>query len=237
METLHTEPGLDLSPAQFAAFEQYASLLYEWNQRFNLTAVRGFEEIWSRHFLDSLTCLRTMRGTPMNRVIDVGTGAGFPGLALKIAHPEMQLTLVESVEKKAKFCAEVVRALGLENVDIQTARAEELGRMPEHREQYDWAVARAVAPMSVLAEYLLPFVKVSGKMLAQKGKDGAQEAKLAENACTALGGELERVLPVTDVPIGTLPGVEARTLIVVAKTRGTPERYPRRAGIPSKRPL
>jgi 16S rRNA (guanine527-N7)-methyltransferase len=231
MDILRTEPGLDLSPAQIVTLQEYANLLHTWNQRFNLTAVRDLDEIWSRHFLDSLTCLRMMRGTPLSRVIDVGTGAGFPGLVLKIVHPDMQLTLVEAVKKKAEFCAEVIRKFELENVDILATRAEELGHHPQHREQYDWAVARAVAPMPVLAEYLLPFVKIGGKMLAQKGKDGEQEAKLAENALTTLGGELEQVLPVI------LPGVEVRTLIVVTKTRGIPDRYPRRVGIPSKRPL
>ncbi len=231
MDILQTEPGLDLTPAQWTAFQQYADLLHTWNQRFNLTAVRDPDEIWSRHFLDSLTCLRVMRGTPLQRVIDVGTGAGFPGLALKIAQPEMQLTLVESVGKKAEFCAEVVKMLGLENVDIQTARAEELGQRSQHREQYDWAVARAVAPLPILAEYLLPLVKIGGQMLAQKGREAKQETEQAENAFTTLGGELRQVMSVT------LPGVDSRALIVVAKIHHTPDRYPRRVGIPAKRPL
>lgn len=231
MDIFRTEPELALTPVQLDAFSQYAGLLHTWNQKFNLTAVRHPDEIWSRHFLDSLTCLRVMRGTPLHKVIDVGTGAGFPGLPLKIVHPEIHLTLVESVGKKAAFCAEVVRLLGLENVEIQTARAEELGQSPAHREQYDWAVARAVAPLPVLAEYLLPFVKAGGKMLAQKGKETEQEVKQAENAFTTLGGELDRVVPVT------LPGAESHTLIVVTKTHETPRRYPRRVGIPAKRPL
>lgn len=231
MHFLQTEPGLDLTPAQWTAFQQYADLLHTWNQRFNLTAVRDLDEIWRRHFLDSLTCLRVMRGTPLQRVIDVGTGAGFPGLALKIVQPDMHLTLVESVGKKAEFCAEVVRMLGLENVDILTARAEELGQNPQYREQYDWAVARAVAPLPILAEYLLPLVKVGGQMLAQKGKEAEQETKQAENAFTTLGGELRQIVSVT------LPGVDARALILVAKIHHTPDRYPRRVGIPSKRPL
>jgi 16S rRNA (guanine527-N7)-methyltransferase len=231
MDLLKTELSLDLIPIQFAAFQQYAELLQIWNQRFNLTAIRDPDEIWSRHFLDSLTCLRAMRSTPKNRVIDIGTGAGFPGLPIKIVYPEIHLTLVESIGKKADFCTEVVQKLGLENVDIIPSRAEELGRHPDHREQYDWAIARAVAPMPILAEYLLPFVRVGGKMLAQKGKDGEMEAAKSNNAFTTLGGELERVLPVF------LPGTEARTLIVVAKTHETSVRYPRRVGIPSKRPL
>lgn len=231
MKVLSSEPNLNLSPAQFEAFGQYADLLYSWNQKFNLTAIRTQEEIWSRHFLDSLTCLRVMRGTPLAKVIDIGTGAGFPGLVLKIVYPDMHLTLVESVGKKASFCAEVVRTLGLNNVEILTARAEELGQVPAHREQYDWAVARAVAPLPVLAEYLLPFIKIGGKMLAQKGRDSDLEIQQAENALTTLGGTLEQVMPVS------LPGADAHTLIVVTKTSPTPDRYPRRVGIPTKRPL
>ncbi|NUM48883.1 MAG: 16S rRNA (guanine(527)-N(7))-methyltransferase RsmG [Anaerolineales bacterium] len=231
MDIFQTEPGLGLTPTQQRAFVQYANLLQTWNQKFNLTAIRDPDEIWHKHFLDSLTCLRAMRGTPLQRVIDVGTGAGFPGLVLKIACPEIHLTLVEAVAKKAAFCAEVVHTLGLDHVEIQTARAEALAQAPAHREQYDWAVARAVAPLSVLAEYLLPFVKVGGKMLAQKGQESAQEVKQAENALSTLGGELEQVLPVP------LPGGEAHTLIVIAKVRPTPDRFPRRVGIPAKRPL
>ncbi|HNB52830.1 MAG TPA: 16S rRNA (guanine(527)-N(7))-methyltransferase RsmG [Anaerolineales bacterium] len=231
METLLTEPTLDLTPAQLQALTQYADLLQTWNQKFNLTAIRTPEEIWTRHFLDSLTCLRVMRGTPLTRVIDVGTGAGFPGLVLKIVHPEMHLTLVESVGKKVSFCEEVVRTLGLENVELQTARAEALGQSPAHREQYDWAIARAVAPLPVLVEYLLPFVKVGGKMLAQKGIKTEEEVKQAEKAIPALGGKLEQIVPVAR------PGAEGHTLIVIAKPRPTPERYPRPVGVPAKRPL
>ncbi|MCB9133862.1 MAG: 16S rRNA (guanine(527)-N(7))-methyltransferase RsmG [Anaerolineales bacterium] len=231
MKILDSEPNLTLTPAQIDAFTQYAELLHTWNQKFNLTAIRTQEEIWSRHFLDSLTCLRVMLGTPLAKVIDVGTGAGFPGLALKIAYPEMHLTLVEAVGKKAAFCAEVTRALGLENVEILTARAEELGQKPVHREQYDWAVARAVAPLPILAEYLLPLVKTGGRMLAQKGKESALEIEQAENAINTLGGTLTQVVPVV------LPSAEAHTLIVITKTRPTPDRYPRRVGVPAKRPL
>jgi 16S rRNA (guanine527-N7)-methyltransferase len=231
MEPSLNEPDLILTPAQVQAFTQYADLLQTWNQKFNLTAIRAPEEIWSRHFGDSLTCLRVMRGTPLTRVIDVGTGAGFPGLVLKIVQPDIHLTLVESVGKKAAFCAEVVRVLGVENVEIHTARAEALGQDPRHREQYDWAVARAVAPLPVLAEYLLPFVKVGGKMLAQKGVKTEQEVKQAEKAIPALGGKLAQVVPVAR------PGAEGHTLIVVAKTRPTPKHYPRPVGTPAKRPL
>ncbi|MFQ5615165.1 MAG: 16S rRNA (guanine(527)-N(7))-methyltransferase RsmG [Anaerolineales bacterium] len=232
MHPVFEEADIKLTPKQVQQLEQYSRLLVKWNQRINLTAIRSPSEIRVKHLLNSLTCLRVMRGTPMKCVVDVGTGAGFPGLVLKIAHSEIELTLVESITKKTNFCRRVVETLGLENVEVITARAEEVGRMVDHREMYDWGVARAVASMSVLAEYLLPLVRVGGWMLAQKGKDGHEEAQHAENAIRILGGRLDRVVPVT------LPGVgEPRTLVVIEKVSPTPERYPRRIGIPAKRPL
>ncbi len=224
--------GITLSPAQVAALETYAAELQTWNRRFNLTAIRDPEGVRVRHFLDSLTCWVAMRQHPPRRVVDVGTGAGFPGLPLKIAFPSIQLTLVESVGKKVKFCQHVVDTLELEGVQVIHARAEEVGRMPEHRERYDWAIARAVAHMPILAEYLLPLVRVGGRMLAQKGESGPAETQAAERAFQLLGGRLHKLVPVQ------LPGVaEDRYLVVVDKVVTTPARYPRRVGIPAKRPL
>ncbi len=221
-----------LTPAQQAAFDRYLQELLAWNRRFNLTAIREPEQIVVKHFLDSLSVLTVTGCLDGKRVVDVGTGAGFPGLALKIACPDMRLTLVESVGKKAEFCRHVVDALGMEGVEVITGRAEEVGRQPSHRESYDWAVARAVARLPILAEYLLPLVRLEGAMLAQKGETGPAEVQAARHAFAVLGGDLERVQPLT------LPGItETRYLIVVRKRAATPAGYPRRVGVPAKRPL
>lgn len=224
--------GIHLTAAQLAAFERYERELLEWNARINLTAIREPEQIRIKHFLDSLTCLCVMQSTPMDWVIDVGTGAGFPGIPLKILYPKMRLTLVESVGKKANFCRHVVETLGLEGVEVIHERVETIGQSPAHREKYDWALARAVAILPVLSEYLLPLVRVGGAMLAMKGESGPAEAHAAENATRILGGHLKKILPVT------LPGVvEERYLVVVDKVAATPPGYPRRVGLPSKNPL
>lgn len=224
--------GLRLTSAQRSALKKYEDELIKWNKRINLTAIHETKKIRIKHFLDSLTCLKVMQDTPMEQVIDVGTGAGFPGLPLKIIYPPMQLTLVESVGKKADFCQHMVNILELEGVEILTERAEIVGAMPQHRARYDWALARAVAPLPVLAEYLLPFVKISGRVLAMKGESGPAEAHAADRAIHLLGGHLHQLIPVH------LPGVEEdRYLVVIDKVAATPDRYPRRVGIPSKRPL
>jgi len=224
--------GATLNTQQCAALEIYAQELRDWNQRYSLTAIRDSEKIRVKHLLDSLSAYLVMRNTPIGRVIDVGTGAGFPGLPLKILWPQLQLTLVESVEKKVRFCEHVVGKLSLENVKIVRDRAEILGAQAEYREQYDWAVARAVAQMPILMEYLLPFVRVGGRVLAMKGETGPTEVHSAEKALKLLGGNLDQVTPVV------LPGiVEERYLVVIKKVASTPEKYPRRTGIPSKRPL
>jgi 16S rRNA (guanine527-N7)-methyltransferase len=236
MENLKTEArtriGIDLNTGHLNALKRYHQELDAWNARFNLTAIREPQKVYIKHFLDSLTCLLAMRGTPMARVIDVGTGAGFPGLPLKIYCPTMQLTLVESIGKKAEFCQHITKTLRLEGVQIIQERVERVGHDPAHREGYDWAVARAVANLPVLMEYLLPLVRVGGRVLAQKGESGLAEAQSAERAIQFLGGHLRQIIPTT------LPGVsEERFLMVVDKVAATPEKYPRRVGIPAKRPL
>lgn len=224
--------GLRLSTTQAAALERYEHELLDWNTRFNLTAVREPHGVQVKHFLDSLTCFMALRDSSINKVIDVGTGAGFPGLPLKIACPAMQLTLVESVGKKADFCRHVARTLALDGVDVVQERAEVLGQMDSHREQYDWALARAVAALPVLVEFLLPLVRVGGRALAMKGESGPAEAQTAERAMQVLGGALRQIVPVH------LPGVaEVRYLVVVDKAAATPANYPRRVGVPAKRPL
>jgi 16S rRNA (guanine527-N7)-methyltransferase len=224
--------NIHLTASQVAAFVAYERELLEWNQKFNLTAIRDPRSIRSKHFLDSLSCALAWPDSPPARLVDVGTGAGFPGLPLKILYPEMKLTLVESVGKKARFCEHIVEVLGLAGVDVIPARAEDLGRDPAQRESYDCAVARQVANLSTLAEYLLPLVRPDGIMLAQKGEAGPAEAQSAAHAFKLLGGQLEQQIPVH------LPGVEdERYLIIVKKTAATPAKFPRKAGTPAKQPL
>ncbi len=224
--------GLRLTPQQMAAFERYAAELLDWNRRFNLTAITDREQIDVKHFLDSLTCRLAMRGRALGRAIDVGTGAGFPGLPLKIACPGLKLTLVESVGKKVHFCRHVTETLGLEGVEVIHVRAEVIGRQPAHREAYDWALARAVAPLPVLVEYLMPLLRVGGRAVAQKGETGPAEAHAAERALRLLGGHVLQLIPVE------IPSVaEPRYLVVMEKTAATPAQYPRRPGIAAKRPL
>lgn len=230
---IQTLLGLRLSPRQLAAFERYEQDLLSWNEKFNLTAIRDLEGIRTKHFLDSLSCLLVMRENPPLRLIDIGTGAGFPGIPLKIALPNLaQLTLVESVGKKADFCRHIVDELALDHVDVQTGRAEELGQARSFREHYDWAVARAVAALPVLVEFLLPLVRVGGAILAQKGESGPAEAHASARAIQLLGGRLRTVQKLN------LPGVvEDRYLVVVDKIAATPPGYPRRVGLPAKRPI
>jgi len=222
---------VQLSNAQISALNRYEHELIDWNQRHNLTAIREPEQIRIKHFLDSLTCLLVVH-EPVGKVIDIGTGAGFPGLPLKIIYPAMQLTLVESVGKKADFCRHIVQKLGLDGVEVLQERAEILGQMASHRQKFDWAVARAVAVMPVLSEYLLPLVRVGGSMLAMKGESAHVEAHSADYAIQILGGHLRKIIPIA------LPGVvEERHLVIVDKIAATPNMYPRRVGVPSKHPL
>jgi 16S rRNA (guanine527-N7)-methyltransferase len=231
-QQIYRQIGMRLSARQMTLLEQYEQELLAWNERFNLTAIRDVEEVRVKHFLDSLTCVQAMRENPGKRLADIGTGAGFPGLVLKIVYPAVQLTLVESVGKKADFCRHVVNTLGLDNVEVIQERAENIGQLLAYREQFDWAVARAVAALPVLAEYLLPLVRVGGSMLAMKGESGPVESHASEHALQMLGGHLRQLVPVT------LPGVvEERYLVIVDKVAATPARYPRRVGIPAKRPL
>jgi 16S rRNA (guanine527-N7)-methyltransferase len=214
------------------ALTTYEKELLEWNQKFNLTAIRDTESIRTKHFLDSFSSVLAWKASPPSNLIDVGTGAGFPGVPLKILYPNLKLTLVESVGKKAKFCQHIVRLLGLEQVDVIQARAEDLGQNPQQREGYDWAVARAVANLNVLSEYLIPLVRIGGSMLAQKGESGPAEAQSAEKAMELLGGKLKQLIPVH------LPGVaDDRYLVVVDKVAATPPKYPRKPGVPVKQPL
>jgi 16S rRNA (guanine527-N7)-methyltransferase len=224
-----------LTESHLTAFEICYRELVDWNERFNLTAITDREGVLVRHFLDSLSCLKALPRAELDsgaRLIDVGTGAGFPGLPLKIVCPGMRLTLLEATRKKVTFLNHLVRVLGLREVELVHGRAEELGRDSAHRERYDWALARAVAEMGTLAEYLLPLVRVGGAALAQKGEDAAAEVHEAEASIVTLGGRVRQLVPVE------LRGLaETRYLVVVDKVAATSDRYPRRPGMPRKRPL
>jgi 16S rRNA (guanine527-N7)-methyltransferase len=229
------ELGLILTDRHLMAFETCFEALVAWNERFNLTAITDWKGVLIRHFLDSLSCLKAIPPSELAagaRVIDVGTGAGYPGIPLKIVCPAMRLTLLEATHKKVTFLEHLIAELGLNGVTAIHGRSEQVGQDPAHRERHDWALARAVARMPTLAEYLLPLVKVGGAMLAQKGEDALVEVREAENAIATLGGEVRQLVPVE------LRGLaETRYLVVVDKIAPTPEKYPRRSGVPNKRPL
>jgi 16S rRNA (guanine527-N7)-methyltransferase len=232
LQDIQNLTGYHLSSRQVNAFRLYELELLDWSSRFNLTAIRDSDGIRTKHFLDSLTCLVMMGNKPVNRLIDIGTGAGFPGIPIKIVLPDLKLTLVESVGKKANFCRHIIETLKLEQIQVIVGRAEEVGQDPAHREQYDWAVARAVAQLHTLTEYLLPLVKIGGAILAQKGESGPAEANAAERSARLMGGRLRQLRQVN------LPGVaEDRFLVVFDKISATPPQYPRRVGLPSKTPL
>jgi len=229
------EIGVALSDQHVAAFEVCYDELVAWNERFNLTAITDWKGVLIRHFLDSLSCLQAI---PQNelaagaRVIDVGTGAGYPGIPLKIVCPGMRLTLLEATHKKVMFLEHLIDRLGMDDVVAIHARSEELGRDVVHRESYDWSIARAVAKMPTLAEYLLPLARVGGAILAQKGEDAAAQVQEADEAIATLGGEVRQLVPVE------LRGLaETRYLVVIDKVAPSPEKYPRRPGMPKKRPL
>jgi 16S rRNA (guanine527-N7)-methyltransferase len=224
--------GLALTPQQRTSFAWYLEELLRWNARHNLTAIVDPTEIALKHFLDSLTLLPRLGASVAGRMVDVGTGAGFPGLPLRIVCPALRLTLVEATSKKADFCRRIAEGLRLREVAVLHARAEEVGRDPNHRQAYDVATARAVAALPVLVEYLLPLVRVGGLVLAQKGESGAAEAQQSARALELLGGRLKRIETLE------LPGVaERRTIVEIEKAASTPDTYPRRPGIPTKRPL
>jgi 16S rRNA (guanine527-N7)-methyltransferase len=225
--------GLTLTAKQREAFQIYYQELVAWNARFNLTAITDAKGVQVRHFLDSLSCsLAICDAERRQSLIDVGSGAGFPGLPLKIVYPSLHLTLLEATGKKTTFLRHIVDTLELREVTIIHARAEQLGHDPAHRERYDWAVARAVAAMPTLAEYLLPLCRLGGHCLAQKGEDAAAEVSTAEAAIQFLGGRLNHLAPIE------LPGLaETRHLVIIDKVARTPDRHPRRPGVPAKRPL
>lgn len=222
--------GLEISLSQAENFQAYMELLLEWNEKMNLTAITEPSAILEKHFLDSLTLLLIFPPKQGAKLIDVGTGAGFPGIPLKILRPDLDLTLLDSLNKRLSFLKELCAALKIEAVFIHK-RAEEAGQEKQMRESYDIAVARAVAPLNVLCEYCLPFVKTGGYFVAMKGPGASRELLEAMNAIAELGGGK----PKTEA--FTLPNGEARSLLLLPKMRVTPKRYPRHGGTIAKHPL
>ena len=228
------ELGLALTPHQLDQFEVYYRELADWNQRINLTAIVQYQEVQVRHFLDSLTlCLALPDSqTPPARVIDVGAGAGFPGIPLKLTFPDLHLVLVDSVGKKTTFLRHLTETLALSGVEMYTGRAEELGHQSCLRESFDLVVSRGVAKMRVLLEYTLPLCRLGGMVVALKHEDIQQELADAAHALDTLGGRLAEVRPVE------VSGLTDRRVVVqVEKVKATPAKFPRRPGLPAKHPL
>ncbi len=224
--------GLPLAPEVLERCEIYASLLEEWNAKMNLTAIEDAEGVAVKHFVDSAAVLTFGVISGNERMVDVGTGAGFPGLVLKIFRPSLRVTLIDSLGKRIRFLETVVDALGLDAVECLHARAEDAGRRPELREQFDLVVARAVAPWPVLSELLLPFARIGGFVVGWKGPDGGVEVQQADAAIQLLGGKTRECLNF-ELP----KGFGLRTFIRIEKVKATPQAYPRKAGVPKRQPL
>lgn len=227
-----TEIKIELNAEQLEKFEIFYQMVVEWNEKINLTAITEPREFILKHFIDSLTLWDEEKFFGVKKIIDVGTGAGFPGVPLKIFKPNLEIFLLDSLSKRVEFLKKVVAELELKNIICLHGRAEDFAREKNFREQFDLATSRAVARLNILAEYCLPFVKVGGIFAAMKGKNFREEISEAENAVKILGGGeinfAEKFLP-------TLPDV--RAVIFAEKIKSTPKKFPRNAGTPSKRPL
>lgn len=232
LEKAAVEYGINLLPQQIEQFDQYFQLLIEWNEKINLTAITEPQEVAVKHMIDSLSCYREELFPPGCKVIDVGTGAGFPGLPLKILRPDIKLTLLDSLQKRLNFLETVVDTIGLSDVELVHARAEEGGQNKKFREGYQVALSRAVAKLNVLCELCIPFLTRGGFFIALKGAQFKEEVEDAAKAITALGAEVTAVEPVV------LPGLtDKRAVIYLKKISQTPAQYPRRPGTPEKKPL
>lgn len=222
--------NIELDKNQIEKFYKYMDLLIEWNEKINLTAITNRKDIIVKHFIDSLTIQRYL-GNAVN-IIDVGTGAGFPGIPIKIINPNLKVVLVDSLNKRINFLQEVIKKLNLDNIEVIHARAEDLGQNKKYRETFDIVTSRAVANMSVLSEYLLPLARVNGKCICMKGSDIEEELENSKYAINLLGGKIEQVdkFELSNERIG-------RNIIIVKKLKNTPNSYPRKAGTPAKKPL
>ena len=224
--------GIQLTDVQKEQFDRYYELLIEWNRVMNLTGITEYDEVNLKHFTDSLTIVRIKNMKNVSTLIDVGTGAGFPGIPIKIAFPHIKVTLLDSLNKRIKFLNQVVEELDLKDVVTLHGRAEDYAKKQEYREQFDLCVSRAVANLSTLSEYCLPFVKKGGCFISYKSADSDEEIEQSKKALDILGGKIEKVdkfmLPGSDM---------GRALVMVEKVKNTPKKYPRKAGMPSKEPL
>lgn len=222
--------NIDLTEKQIAQFLDYYEFLTEKNKVMNLTAITDFDEVTEKHFLDSLSICQVYRLNRNIRVIDMGTGAGFPGIPLKIAFPEIDILLVDSLNKRIKFLQEAVELLSLEHVEVLHARAEDLARNNQYREQFDLCVSRAVANLSTLCEYCIPFVKEGGMFISYKSGDIEEELEASKKAVFLLGGNIGQVYKFH-------LGEQKRSFVIIEKQKKTSKTYPRKAGIPGKEPL
>ncbi len=222
--------NIDLTEEQTEQFLDYYEFLIETNKVMNLTAITDFDEVIEKHFLDSLSLCRVFELNRQIRVIDMGTGAGFPGIPLKIAFPQIDLLLVDSLNKRIKFLREATKRLSLENVAALHARAEEIAKDKQYREQFDLCVSRAVANLSTLSEYCIPFVKEGGMFISYKSGDIEEEVSAAEKAVAVLGGNINQVYRFE-------LGEQKRSFVMIEKQKKTPKAYPRKAGIPTRDPL
>ena len=224
--------GITLNDTQLQQFQDFYELLIEKNKVMNLTAITEEEEVIDKHFIDSLTCKRVMDMNQVRSVIDIGTGAGFPGIPLKIVYPEIEFVLLDSLNKRVKFLNEVIEALHLEKIQAVHGRAEDLARKPEFRGRFDLCVSRAVANLSTLSEYCIPFVRVNGYFISYKAQKGLEEIKECNHCMKELGSKI------IDTDEFQLTDEDSkRVLIKIKKCKGTSKMYPRKAGIPSKNPL
>lgn len=224
--------GIRLTDIQKRQFDRYYELLIEWNRVMNLTGITEYDEVNLKHFTDSLTIVRVKEMKNISTLIDVGTGAGFPGLPIKIAFPHIKVTLLDSLNKRIKFLDQIVEELGLDDVVTLHGRAEDYAKKDEYREKFDLCASRAVANLSTLSEYCLPFIKKGGCFVSYKSADSDEEIKMSEKALDILGGKIEKIDKFT------LPGSDmGRALVMIEKVKDTPRKYPRKAGVPSKEPL